>query len=65
MNLTALSEEYRSAADRLQERLRELRAYARTARGEEALAAQRRFDALRGELLDLRGVLDYLRHYYD
>ncbi|WP_308752881.1 hypothetical protein [uncultured Anaerotruncus sp.] len=65
MNLTALSEEYRSAADRLQERLRELRAYARTARGEEAFAAQRRIDALRAELYDLRVVMDYLRHYYD
>ena len=65
MNLTALSEEYRSAADRLQDRLRALRAYARTARGEEAFAAQRRIDALRAELYDLRVVMDYLRHYYD
>ena len=65
MNLTALSEEYRAAADRLQERLRELRAYARTARGEEAFAAQRRIDALRAELYDPRAVMNYLRHYYD
>ena len=39
MDLTALSEEYRTAADRLQERLRELRVFAQTARGEEAFAA--------------------------
>lgn len=45
MDLTALSEEYRTAADRLQERLRELRVFAQTARGEEAFAAQRRIDA--------------------
>lgn len=35
MDLTALSEEYRTAADRLQERLRELRVFAQTARGVE------------------------------
>ena len=49
MDLTALSEEYRTAADRLQERLRELRVFAQTARGEEAFAAQRRIDALYAE----------------
>lgn len=54
MDLTALSEEYRTAADRLQERLRELRVF-----------AQRRIDALYAELYDLRVVMDYLRHYYD
>lgn len=52
MDLTALSEEYRTAADRLQERLRELRVFAQTARGEEAFAAQRRIDALYAELYD-------------
>lgn len=65
MDLSALSEEYRTAADRLQERLRELRVFAQTARGEEAFAAQRRIDALYAELYDLRVVMDYLRHYYD
>ena len=65
MDLTALSEEYRTAADRLQERLRELRVFAQTARGEEAFAAQRPVHALYAELYDLRVVMDYLRHYYD
>ena len=65
MNLTALSEEYRSAADRLQERLRELRAYARTARGEEAFAAQRRIDPQPAQLYDQRVVKDKQPHYYD
>lgn len=65
MELKQLAEEYRTTADRLQNRLTELRTAIRTTFGEETFAMQRRIDALYAELLDLRVVMAYLKNYYE
>ena len=64
MDLTALSVEYRAAAEALQKRLCELRKRLRTADGEEALLLRRRMDALYTDLSDLKVVTAYLKDYY-
>ncbi len=65
MNLKQLSEEYRAAADQLQDRIAALRAELPTARGEKAFAMQKRIDLLYAELLDVRTIMGYLQNYYN
>ncbi len=65
MNLNQLSNEYRTAADRLQDRIAALRAELPTARGETAFTIQKRIDLLYAELLDVRTVMGYLQNYYN
>ena len=64
MSLRQLADEYNESAERLalgQGRIRRAR---REARGEEALALEKREEVMRLELMDLRSLSRYLREYY-
>lgn len=65
MQINQLAGEYRVTADRLQERLNELRAQLPVSRGEETFRIQRRMEALLAELRDVRIVMGYLNSYYN
>ncbi len=64
MNLRQLAEEYQESAEKLTQRLAQLRRELRTARGEAALDLQRRVEVMALELADLRSLSRYLRDYY-
>lgn len=64
MDLRQLAEEYSESAAKLVRGLERIRAEMATARGEEALALERREEVMRLELADLRNLSRYLREYY-
>lgn len=64
MDLRQLAEEYRESANRLVDGLEWIREQLAQARGEEALALERREEVMRQELTDLISLSRYLREYY-
>lgn len=64
MDLRQLAEEYKESADRLVVGLERIRTQLAGARGEEALALERREEVMRQELTDLLKLSRYLREYY-
>ena len=60
MDLRQLAEEYSESAAKLARGLEKLA----TARGEDALALEKREEVMRLELADLRNLSRYLREYY-
>ena len=64
MDLRQLAEEYSESAARLARGLERVRAQMATARGEDALALERREEVMRQELTDLISLSRYLREYY-
>lgn len=65
MNLQELSVQYRSTADQLEQRWRELKEQQKTALGEESILLENRVTALYAELLDLRRTAVYLSTYHE
>lgn len=65
MDLKGLAQEYRAAADQLQNRIALLRKELPAVRGKQAFAMQKRIEMLYAELLDVRAVMGYLNSYYD
>lgn len=64
MDLRQLAEEYKESANRLVDGLERIREQLAGARGEEALALERREEVMRQELTDLISLSRYLREYY-
>lgn len=64
MDLRQLADEYEESARRLALGLERIRRERREARGEDALALEKREEVMRLELLDLRSLARYLREYY-
>lgn len=64
MSLRQLADEYNESAERLALGLERIRRARREARGEEALALEKREEVMRLELMDLRSLSRYLREYY-
>ena len=64
MDLRQLAEEYSESAAKLARGLEKIRRQLATARGEDALALEKREEVMRLELADLRNLSRYLREYY-